>query len=302
MKSLKCYLSVFFSLLLFGCVSKEPRKINSEKPLILVSLPPYTTLLREIGGEQIDIFTVIPAGVDPHSYEMTPRQMEKMSKASVWFWTGDPQEKKMVETISHLYPNLILINLSQSIPLLSYADDTIFLSQHSGDHSHEGIDYHIWMSPIYLSYQAKKIYHTLHDLLQDPSSLKIQYEHLQRELTEMHERYTHALLPYRDQSILSSHPAYGYFCSTYGLRQITLESEGKEANAKDITRAIHSLDRDEIRAVITQPQHNTKAAYLLGDYLKKPVYSIDPYATDYRKTFHSLVQAVENRHQEEIHE
>ena len=54
---------------------KENETDQEEKLKVVSTLFPYYDFARQIGGEEIDLTMVIPAGMDSHSFEPTPKDM-----------------------------------------------------------------------------------------------------------------------------------------------------------------------------------------------------------------------------------
>ncbi len=291
-------ISIFLPALIFfsGCSKTNRSPDHRAKPKIIVSLPPYETLATTLGGDNFEIHTLISPGTDPHTYEMPPRQLQQLQGADAWFWTGDPVEEKMIRVYAEHNPHCKLINLSNFTKLYTYDQDTLFLGQtsHPGhNHSHEDIDYHIWMSPQSLISQIPHITAVFKSLL--PERID-QFEAFSaqtiRHLTELDDQITHALSQFHGSSILVSHPAYGYFCKAYQINQISIETEGKEPGVKDITDSLAKLEGENIRAVITQPQHNMKGAQLFAEQLRRCLVVIDPYSPEFSQTFLRLEETI----------
>lgn len=282
-------------LLLFGCEKQTLPPL--QKPVVIVTLPPYETLVKQIASDAFEVRTLIPEGVDPHTFELSARDTQQFYGASAWFSTGDPQEKKYHITLKEHFPNLECVDLSTAITPLTYDQDTRFLER--GDHhdqpghAHDAIDYHIWMAPETLILQVHQIVKTLAKI--DPTlkeHLEDQGDVLIDRLKELHQRFTTLLEPYKGDAILVTHPSYGYFTHAYGLEQISIEAEGKQVRLRDLVETFPTLKRASLRAVVAQPQTSTKPAELFASELELPLYTIDPNLADYEKTYQLLIDAI----------
>jgi zinc transport system substrate-binding protein len=281
--------------LLFGCGNTNTLPL--QKPVIIVTLPPYETLVKEVVGDAFEIRTLIKEGVDPHVFELSAKDTEQFYGAALWFSTGDPQEKKYLATLQEHFPALEYIDLSKSFTPLTYEEDTKFLQHHTThnthDHHHASIDYHIWMSPEFLIPQVQQIVSMVRtmdpiasDFFVDRGDLLID------RLTSLNQRYKTLLEKYQGDAVLVTHPAYGYFTHAYHLKQISIESEGKEIRLKDLVETFPTLKTQSIRSVISQPQTSRKPAELFARELDLPLYTIDPNLADYEKTYNLLLQAI----------
>lgn len=76
--------------LLFTLILLSPLTLAQEKPLVVTSISPIAEILKEAFGETVQVEYLIPPGVDPHQYQLTPEQIEELQRADV------------IVTISHL--------------------------------------------------------------------------------------------------------------------------------------------------------------------------------------------------------
>ena len=89
------------------------------------------------------------------------------------------------------------------------------------------------------------------------------------------------LAPHTGKSILLSHPAFGYFCRDYKLKQVSVEHEGKDPLPKHVSSILESAQTSPIQTVFTQAQYNNKGAKLIAEKLNLTPYEIDPYSANY---------------------
>ncbi|HPC78435.1 MAG TPA: zinc ABC transporter substrate-binding protein, partial [bacterium] len=59
-----------------------------EKPDVVVSFFPLYDFTRNIGGDRIDLTSLIPFSVEPHDWEPGPRDMVKVSSADIFIYNG----------------------------------------------------------------------------------------------------------------------------------------------------------------------------------------------------------------------
>ncbi|WP_461867019.1 metal ABC transporter solute-binding protein, Zn/Mn family [Thermococcus sp.] len=72
---------------------------SEEKPVVVTSITPLASIVREAFGDSVDVVYLIPLGIDPHEYQLTAQQVEMLGKADVIVTTGGhlPAEQRMVE-------------------------------------------------------------------------------------------------------------------------------------------------------------------------------------------------------------
>lgn len=268
---------LFISLLFTSCSKKES---PPSKPIVFTTIAPYAFALEKIAGNSLQIETLIPQGMNIHTFEPSPKLVEAQSKASIWFRIGEPFEKKIVASLQERNPSLKIVDLQEGLHLLSY-HDSVELSPCEG-HEHASYDLHTWLSPKLFLKQAKTIAETLIEYFPENRDLyQKNFNDLARELGSLEKKITEILKPYQGQALLVSHPAFGYFCTDFGFVQLSVECEGKDPRPKDIEKLLTKTKEFTIRCVLLQQGYNNRGAILLGKKLQLPIYRVDPYARDY---------------------
>lgn len=275
-------LLLLFLILLGSCFA--PSKKFS-KPVVLVTIPPYAYFVEQIGGNHVDIEIFVPPGANPHTYEPTPKQVEKFAQAKIWFRYGDAIEQKILPFLQER--KVKDIDLSRGIHLLSSTKNTC------GHHHHEGKDLHVWLSPPLALKQAKKITEELsHTWPEHRDLFEENYQKLADRLKSLDREIAQELKPFKNATLLLSHPALGYFCERYSLHQLSVECEGKDPLPQQVAEVVQEARDHQVRVVYTQPQYNNKGATLIAEKLQLPIYQIDPYAEDYFKMMQDISSSI----------
>lgn len=277
---MKKIFSILLLLLLIGCQKKD----TISKSDVLVSIAPYAYFVERIAGNTLVVDTLIPEDTNPHLYEPLPKQIDAISKASIWFRLGEPQEKKVLKILKEHNPSLIDTDLCYGIPLISNQDDVC-----PSGHSHEGKDRHVWLSPKLARYQIKKIAAALIELYPQNKGFYLQNtKTLLKDLELLDIDIRTQLAPFKGQAILVSHPAFAYFCRDYKMLQLSVECEGKEPLPQDIEKLLHLARTHHVRSVLIQAQYNNKGAELIAKNLRLPVYLVDPYTKNYIENLRNI--------------
>jgi zinc transport system substrate-binding protein len=266
-------------LCLFGC--SKPKEISHEKPLILLSVEPYVSMVQEIAGDAVTAKCVLPSYVDPHNWEPKHRDLEQYDKATIWFIIGEGFESPLLKKLKSINPYLKSVPLYQTFERLTGCD-------HNHGHHECGFDTHFWLDPVLDIKQAKIICDTLSKLIPEKALFfEENYFKLKDKLLRMDEAFAKSLKPLRHKILVTSHGAYTYFCKRYNIKQLVIEpNEGKEPRPKDLTHLVTELKKEhsQILGIFTQPQHSNKAAKILANALSLKIYSVDPYKKNYIET------------------
>lgn len=261
----------------------------AENPLVIVSVGPHKYFVETIGGNTVEVIQVVPDSASPHTYEPTPAQILKASKAKVWFKVGEGFEKKAIETLQAHNPQFTVVDLRKGLPLIP----TPHHCHHGKCCSMDGADLHIWLSVRMAQIQAETIADALSALQPEQASFyKKNLQDFLEKLKALDSELTALFKDDKGRTFLVTHPAYGYFCRDYGLNQLSIEYEGKEPTPQAMNRMLEEARRLNLHTVFTQAQYSTKGASLIATLLKGEMVELDPYGTDYLNNMRSIGRAI----------
>lgn len=254
---------------------------HAAEPLVLVSVAPEKFLVEKIAGEHLTVQVIVPSGASPHSFEPSMRQMVDVAQAKVWFRIGEGFETGLKTALA---PHMEIIDLREGIDLLPLT------CCHADRDAH---DSHIWLSPALLITQAKTISQALQrHFPQFAQTFENRCAELVTELTALDQALKQQLNSSSKTCVLVSHGAFGYFCRDYGLRQITIEVEGKEPSARHVSSLIQLARAHNICHILVQPQYSQKGAQRIAHALNASIQVIDPYAENVIDTLHNLANLI----------
>jgi zinc transport system substrate-binding protein len=237
-----------------------------EQVKVLVSIAPHRFLLQRIAGDKISVDIFVPSNANPHTYEPSPRQMISAIEAKIWFRNGEEFEKRLLGAFEN---RLCIVDLRKNIPLIPF-------SCHC--HHPDSYDSHIWLSPLLLKEQARTMTEALCRLMPHFEDFFInKLDAVLHELDQLDDLVHLTLKKNSCPYILVSHPAFGYFCKEYGLNQLSIEIEGKEPSAKQITHLVKTAKDLGIHYIFIEPQHSQKGAKRIAQELDASLVLIDPY-------------------------
>lgn len=266
---------VFFICFLLLCACQPPQK----SPEVLVTAAPYALFVEQIAGDSLTVDVLVPPGTNPHIYEPTPREVKRFLGSRIWFRLGEGLETRIFKMMQERNPDLITVDLTEDFRLR--------------EEEGEGLDRHLWMSPKLAMEQAKIIAQTLEEAYPEhKKAFRQGLAALLKKLTLLDKELAEELEPLANSAMLVSHPAFGYFCEEYNLKQLSIECEGKDPLPRDIEKTLVEAKKSSVRAVFTLPEYNNKGAILIAKKLKLPIYEIDPYAKDYFEMMRKLGDAL----------
>lgn len=259
---------------------------------VAVSLQPYANVVQEVGGEQVDIVTLLPPGADPHTFEPKPYTLKEFSRASVYFSDGSGMDAAWLPRFKGVNANVQIISLSAGITLLKEDDHGDHHESQGGDSE---LDPHLWTSPVQMMQVAENVCESLSKIdaphadyyRKRANALIFRLKKLDAQLRE-----TIAKLPGESRNFIVFHPAYGYFARDYGMKQLTVEVSGKEPKPRDLANLVKTGRENHVQIVFVQPQFSRRSTETLARELNAAVLSTDPLAYDYESNIRTLLNAI----------
>jgi len=277
---------------------------------VSVGIPPLAYLVERIGGERVSVSTLVVSGQDPHTFEPTPRQVMSLTSADVYFSVGLPFEERLLHKIAGSGSRLVVVDTAQGIecePRDASSEGDISADEHGSpdaDHVDDEADDihdahgahddpHIWLSPAHLMVQARTIADALTTL--DPVHAA-EYErnllNLLDDIAEVDRSIRAELQQWRGREFLIYHSALSHFAETYGLVEISIETDGKSPGARALENIIERARAGRIRTVFVQPQFDSSVAQLIAEALGADVVSLDPLEKDILSNLRSIAASL----------
>lgn len=311
--------------ILFGCQSGSETSETADKKLtVAVSILPQAWVVRQIGGESIQVMIMVKPGESAELYQPTDAQISQVMGAAVYFCIGMPLENSpgFQAIKSHGKPQIV--DMNQGITLREMVGHDHYDEQAEGEQSptsheeadshhdhaseapreehssggclHAGKDPHVWLSPPLLKIQARTVARTLGKI--DPIHAP-QYDRnlaaVETQINELDKSLRTTLAPLRGTAFLVFHPAWGYFADEYGLREMSIEAEGKDPSDRELTRLQNQARAEKIRVIFAQPQTSRRSADAIALAIGARVEMLDGLSEDVpgdlRRTAQKLVEA-----------
>jgi zinc transport system substrate-binding protein len=276
--------AVFLVIVFLGTANVYPKPSNDtrQKLKVFVSILPQAYFVGRVGGERVDVSVMVGPGQSPATYEPRPKQMAKLSKASLFFRIGVPFENVWIERISKANPRMKVIDTRQGLELLPM----------KAHHHGKGIkDPHIWLSLRLVKIQAKNICDAfISEDLDHAAYYEANLRAFHHDLDKLDAEITGILKNLKNRQVMVFHPAWGYFCNDYALEQVPIELEGKEPSAKTLARLIAQAKAEGIRVVFVQKQFSKESAETVAKAIWGKVIQVDPLSREYLQNMRKIAE------------
>ena len=264
-------ISLLFLLIAFGCTKTE------NKNEIVATIYPFKTILQEIVGNRFEVKSILPAGADPHTYEMIPSDFQSIQNSKAFFfgamkldgWASKLDVKNKIELIT-LVPKDFLIELK------------VRHHHHGSDIEEDenfGIDPHFWTDPNTVKAMLPNIISELIRIdPQGEATFKSNAEAFSKKLTDLDLQIKKETENIKYKNVFTAHPFYSYFFKRYGFNVAgSLEiAPGSQPTAKDIKNLIELVKKENVKAIFTHKQHSDKPAKVLAESSGINEFELDP--------------------------
>ncbi len=234
MKQLRKNLGVFLCMsliigLLPACgkgTSSKSQFQDSDKLAIVTSIYPMYDFASKIAGDKAQIINLVPAGTEPHDFELSTGDMQLLEQGDMFIYNGadmEPFADKTIQAISN--KNLIVVEAAADI-------DTLEEDGHT--------DPHTWLSIENAIAECGVIRDALVKADADNAEYYTNnYDSYVKKLKKLDETYKEGLKDIKKDTIVVAHEAFGYLCAEYGLKQeavegLTADSEPDSSRMKEL--------------------------------------------------------------------
>ena len=282
MKQLKHWvllLVVMSTLAIVGCSQTEPGALeetavspiahNAEHEATILPLPELTAadlngrplkvvattsiigdVVAQVGGEAIDLTTLMKPGQDPHSYQPGARDLTAVAAADLIFVNGWDLEETLVRNLE---------SIGQDVPMAPVAANITPLTFGSDGHNRGNADPHTWFSIHNVEQWVENIETSLSQ--RDPANAETYASNAagyQEELENL-EAYAKAELgsiPPEKRFLVTNHDSFGYLAHDYDFEILGTIIPGMstlaEPSARDLADLIAAMNEHNICTIFTE--------------------------------------------------
>mgnify|MGYP000509715942 FL=1 len=240
-KSIICLFVIF----LVAC--KAPTK-SSGKLKVVVTTSMLTDLVKNIGGDLIDLQGLMGAGVDPHLYKASEGDVSKLFNADVIFYNGLHLEGKLVAVFEKMETQKTTVALGEFLAKEGLIGSDYFASNY---------DPHVWFNIQYFKEFSDKVTSVLSE--EDPknaASFTANNLAFQQKLDLLHTAVvnTIATLAPEKRILVTAHDAFNYFGKAYGFKVVGLQglSTATEAGVQDVQKLSEYIIANKVKAIFIE--------------------------------------------------
>ena len=209
---------------------------------VLASFSIVADLVRQVGGERVNVRSLVALSQDPHDFEPTPNDVRRVMKAQLIVINGlgfEPWADRFLKVANFAGERLVA---SRGVKALSVRG---------------AVDPHAWQDVENVKLYIANIREALTKV--DPrgaSDYARNASLYDRELDALHREIKAALapIPKERRKIITSHDAFSYFGDAYDVVFVAPQgvSSIAEPSARDVARIIQQIREERIRAIFLE--------------------------------------------------
>jgi len=292
---------ILITIMSCGCTTHELGSSHNETIQVITTILPLSEFVTSVGGQYVTCRVMIPPGASPHTFEMTPGQMQQISDADLYVMVGSgiEFEDQWMERLQEINPGMKIINASAGLTFLPGSDDhehehnqgydnaTIPLPDENGRH-----DPHVWLSLTNAITMVNEIssglskadpsHGSFYEGNRDIYTSRMQY--IDQQIKEMMTNTTVS-------AVMVTHPSFQYFCRDYGIRQISIEEDGKEPTPGHLKDLVQTARENDIRVIFVEPEYSDAGAQAVAKEIGAKIIQVDPLPEKYLQNMNLIAEA-----------
>ncbi len=218
-----------------ACGGQNKDSVPDGRVSVVATFYPLFEAAQRVGGQDlVTVRNLVPAGVEPHDFEPTPKDIILLQQADVVVYNDAGLEPWLERVLPDLEKKgtITLVDASRNLQLLETGDEE--------DPSRRVPDPHFWLDPVMMQGIVVAIRDAL--VQADPGS-RVSYEanaaSYSAELGALHQEFVSGLGTASQRSFVTTHAAFGYLARRYNLQMIPIS--GLSPDAEPSPRELASI-------------------------------------------------------------
>ncbi len=252
------------SIAIYGTDSNQQFTIDdSSKLQVISSFYTIHEFSQNVGQEKVDVTLLVPAGVEPHDWGPTIKDVQRMQKSDLIIVNGVGFEN-WIANLDEIDYQGVIVDTSNGILIKNFGQENI---RTSGDP-------HIWLNPIYAKMQVQNIANAFSN--SDPKNQQYYQSNASKyiEQLDLLDSKIRNELSNCSNDFIAFHNSFSYFADEYSLNQHTIISSNsphEEATAKTLVNVISTARELNIKVIFSEENVNTRTSKIIADEINGKV-------------------------------
>jgi len=227
---------------------------------VVATFYPLAEFARQVGGANINVTTVIPAGSEPHDFEPTPHDIAGINDATIFIYNGGALDTWAAKVSQDLPASTHSIEMASTLGI-------------------DSADPHFWLDPVIAEKEVGIIRDTLSAA--DPSHAKNYTKNADAYITKLEaldKDFAAGLSSCAQHEIYTSHAAFSYLAQRYGLSQVSIAglSPDAEPSARELADLADKAKSENIKYIFFETLASPKLADTLSSEIGAQTLVLNP--------------------------
>jgi len=248
---------------------------DSAEISVMTSFYPLYEFTKQVGQDKVRVSLLVPPGIEPHDWEPTINELQKMYEADLIVINGLGFEN-WSDDIDTVNSDVVIVDTSKGVSLI-IDDDALRKDGYHFDRS--TADPHIWLNPVKAKTQIQNILDALVSV--DPENEKFYKQNAQsyQDKLDALDSKIRTELSSCNKDFIAFHNAFSYFAMQYGLNQHSIV-DSNEPNIgptpKTLERVINFAQTFDIDVIFTEELVDTRSSQVIANEIGAKVLVLSP--------------------------
>lgn len=235
-----------------------PVRAQTRLPVV-ASFSILADLVSQVGGDLVEVRTLIPAGTDAHNFDPHVQDMRAVMNASVFVVNGlgfEPWSDRVAKAANFQGRGVVATRGVRALPMVELHVPGV-AAAHAHSHGHGSHDPHAWQDVANVKLYIANI---AEGLAGADSANRGYYGDRAARYTAVLDaldawiRDQYRSIPRETRRILTSHEAFNYYADTYDLDIFAVQglATGSEPSARQVAHLITQIRAGNIRAAFIE--------------------------------------------------
>ncbi|MDR4511906.1 MAG: metal ABC transporter substrate-binding protein [Nitrososphaeraceae archaeon] len=231
---------------------------NHTRLQVVTSFYPLYEFTKAVGGDKIDLTTLIPFGVEPHDWEPSPQKISQLQNADLIIYNGIGFDSWLKDRVDKSK----LVDVSDGVHLIELQQE-----DKESTNVKSSFDPHIWLDPIIAKNISKSISSYLIKL--DPANSDYYKQNTERfveQLDLLDYNIKKSISDCKLNEFISFHEAFQYLANRYGLTQYSVQGLSPEGEIlpQQISKIISLAKNLNISTIYSEDLRDPRLAEILA--------------------------------------
>ncbi len=246
------------------------------------SFYPLYEFAQQVGQDKVNVLLLVPEGVEPHNWEPTIQDVQRMQKSNLIIINGFGFEN-WVESLEEMNYQGIVVDTSDGIfknnnKIFKESSENKELEEHNKYFPKLG-DPHIWLNPVLAKIQVQNIADAFSKL--DPQNEKFYQKNAQSYMVELNglDSKIRNDLSNCSRDFITFHDSFSYFAYEYELHQHTIISSNNphgEPTAKTLENVINISRELKIKIIFTEDTTDPRISKVVANEIGGKILMLSP--------------------------